>query len=98
MRRRVEQPERGLHNGAGLGLLEVAAQAAHDVLVVVLPGGAPDFDTLLVAQLSAIPAGAPKTKGIQIGAAEAAALLAVWIGAEPPNEDLKAGLLGGKCE
>jgi Chalcone isomerase-like len=28
----------------------------------------------------------------------AAALLAVWIGKEPPNEDLKAGLLGGKCE
>ena len=32
------------------------------------------------------------------GADFAAALLAVWIGAEPPNEDLKAGLLGGKCE
>jgi hypothetical protein len=28
----------------------------------------------------------------------AAALLAVWIGKEPPNEDLKTGLLGGKCE
>ena len=32
------------------------------------------------------------------GADFAAALLAVWIGSEPPNEDLKAGLLGGKCE
>jgi hypothetical protein len=32
------------------------------------------------------------------GADFAAALLAVWIGKEPPNEDLKAGLLGGKCE
>ncbi|MGE0119694.1 MAG: chalcone isomerase family protein [Dongiaceae bacterium] len=32
------------------------------------------------------------------GADFATALLAVWIGKEPPNEDLKAGLLGGKCE
>jgi hypothetical protein len=32
------------------------------------------------------------------GADFAAALLAVWIGKEPPNEDLKSGLLGGKCE
>lgn len=32
------------------------------------------------------------------GADFAAALLSVWIGTEPPNEDLKAGLLGGKCE
>jgi hypothetical protein len=52
------------------------AQAAHDVLVVVLPGGAPDFDALLAAQLSAIPTGTAKTKGIQIGAAEAAGILA----------------------
>ena len=26
------------------------------------------------------------------------ALLAIWLGADPPNEDLKTGLLGGKCE
>jgi hypothetical protein len=26
------------------------------------------------------------------------ALLAIWIGSEPPNEDIKTGLLGGKCE
>ena len=26
------------------------------------------------------------------------ALLSIWIGREPPNEDLKAGLLGGKCK
>jgi Chalcone isomerase-like len=32
------------------------------------------------------------------GADFAAALLSVWLGPEPPNEDLKAGLLGGKCE
>src|SRR5262245_38216625 len=32
------------------------------------------------------------------GADFAAALLAISIGPEPPNEDLKTGLLGGKCE
>ena len=32
------------------------------------------------------------------GADFSKALLAIWIGAEPPNEDLKSGLLGGKCE
>lgn len=26
------------------------------------------------------------------------ALLAIWIGAKPPNDDLKTGLLGGNCE
>jgi len=28
----------------------------------------------------------------------AAALLAIWLGSKPPNEDLKTGLLGGACE
>jgi hypothetical protein len=28
----------------------------------------------------------------------AAALLSIWLGSEPPNEDIKSGLLGGKCE
>jgi hypothetical protein len=28
----------------------------------------------------------------------AMALLSVWLGPKPPNADLKAGLLGGKCE
>jgi hypothetical protein len=32
------------------------------------------------------------------GADFAVALLSIWIGAEPPNDDLKTGLLGGKCE
>jgi hypothetical protein len=26
------------------------------------------------------------------------ALLAIWLGQKPPNEDLKSGLLGGACE
>jgi len=32
------------------------------------------------------------------GADFAAALLAIWLGPKPPNDDLKSGLLGGKCE
>lgn len=32
------------------------------------------------------------------GADFAAALLAIWLGPIPPNEDLKTGLLGGPCE
>ncbi|HLJ19417.1 MAG TPA: chalcone isomerase family protein [Stellaceae bacterium] len=32
------------------------------------------------------------------GADFAGALLAIWLGANPPNEDLKSGLLGSACE
>lgn len=37
-------------------------------------------------------------KGAITGADFAAALLGIWLGAEPPNDDLKSGLLGGACE
>lgn len=39
-------------------------------------------------------AGGPEIQGADFSTA----LLSIWIGAEPPNEDLKAGLLGDKCE
>ena len=32
------------------------------------------------------------------GADFATALLGIWLGPKPPNDDLKSGLLGGKCE
>ena len=32
------------------------------------------------------------------GADFASALLTIWLGAKPPNEDLKSGLLGGACQ
>jgi long-chain acyl-CoA synthetase len=35
--------------------------------------------------------------GAIAGADFARALLAIWIGADPPNADLKSGLLGGAC-
>jgi hypothetical protein len=66
--------EHGNNHGANADA--AVAQAAHDVLVVVLPGGAVGFDTLLATQLAAIPDGPAKTKGTQIGAAEAAKILA----------------------
>lgn len=37
-------------------------------------------------------------KGTIEGADFAAALLGIWLGPEPPNDGLKAGLLGGACE
>jgi hypothetical protein len=37
-------------------------------------------------------------KGTVEGADFAAALLAIWLGPEPPNRGLKSGLLGGACE
>lgn len=37
-------------------------------------------------------------KGAVEGADFAAAMLGIWLGPEPPNEGLKAGLLGGECE
>jgi hypothetical protein len=37
-------------------------------------------------------------KGAIDGADFAAAMLGIWLGPEPPNDDLKSGLLGGECE
>ncbi len=37
-------------------------------------------------------------KGQVEGADFAAAMLGIWLGPEPPNDELKAGLLGGDCE
>lgn len=37
-------------------------------------------------------------KGTIPGADFAAALLAIWLGPSPPNEELKSGLLGAACE
>ena len=37
-------------------------------------------------------------KGLIEGADFSRALLAIWLGATPPNPELKAGLLGGQCE
>lgn len=65
------------NNQGGVANVDAAgAQAAHDVLVAVFPGGAAAFDALLATQLAAIPDGPEKLKGQQIGAAAAAAMLA----------------------
>ncbi len=53
-----------------------AAQAAHDSLAALYPKLQPELDTLLAAQLAAIPAGKPKADGIQVGSTVAARLIA----------------------
>lgn len=52
------------------------AEAAHDVLVKLLPGGTADFDALLLQHLAAIPEGPDKMLGRSIGAETALRLLA----------------------
>jgi hypothetical protein len=42
-----------------------AAHAGHDTLVALYPSQKPALDTLLAAELSGIPNGAPKAEGIQ---------------------------------
>jgi hypothetical protein len=53
-----------------------AAQAAHDVLINQFPGGTANWDSLLATELAGIPNGNAKTRGIQLGAAAAADMLA----------------------
>jgi hypothetical protein len=52
------------------------ARAAHDVLVALFPGQQSSLDAKLAASLATIPDGSPKTGGIEVGAAAAAAMLA----------------------
>jgi hypothetical protein len=52
------------------------ATAAHDVLVALFPGQQATLDGKLATSLAPIPDGDPKTGGIEVGAAAAAAMLA----------------------
>lgn len=52
-----------------------AAQAFHDVLIVLIPSQKPAVDAALATSLAPIPDGSSKAKGITIGAAAAAAVL-----------------------
>lgn len=54
-----------------------ASQAARDVLVALFPAQSTTFDTYLAGWLSTIPAGAARNEGISVGAAAAAAILAL---------------------
>ena len=60
---------------SGASAEAAAAQAAHDVLVVVAPGGTAAFDAALWARLATIPGGLSRT-GVEIGKTVAAAILA----------------------
>lgn len=52
------------------------AQAAHDIMVEVYPDQAATFDTELATWLAKVPEGTAKTRGIALGAASAATILA----------------------
>lgn len=52
------------------------ARAAHDIMVNVYPDQAATFDTELASWLAKVPDGKAKTRGIALGAASAAAILA----------------------
>lgn len=54
-----------------------ADQAAHDVLAGLHPGQSSTADSQLATELSAIPAGPAKDRGVAVGAAVAAKLLAI---------------------
>jgi hypothetical protein len=62
------------HSGASLDA--AIAQAAHDTLAALYPSQAPGFDDLLAEDLSKIPDGFAKAKGIIFGKGAAAAILA----------------------
>jgi PAP2 superfamily len=53
-----------------------AATAAYRVLVQLVPAQQPTLDTQYAASLAAIPNGSPKTRGIAVGNAAAAAMIA----------------------
>src|SRR4029077_4207718 len=64
-----------------------AAQAGHDTLVALYPAQQAELDSQLQTELSAIPEGAAKQHGIQVGHDVAAQLLALRAGdgsATPP--------------
>ena len=66
----------GINAPHGASADAAAVIAAHDVLVSLVPAQAGNFDTRRDASLAAIPDGQPKTDGIAVGVAAAAAVLA----------------------
>jgi hypothetical protein len=61
---------------AGASLRAAVSQTAHDALVALFPSQAAALDDELADSLRRIPRGFPKTKGIEVGRAAAAAILA----------------------
>jgi hypothetical protein len=54
-----------------------AAQAGHDTLVGLYPAMKPELDQLLTTELAALPDGAEKDRGVQVGALTSELLLAI---------------------
>jgi len=56
--------------------IAAAAQAAHDVMANIYPDQIATFNTELATWLASVPAGSAKTRGIALGSASAAAIIA----------------------
>jgi hypothetical protein len=65
---------------AGSSAEAAAAKAAHDVLVNYFPGAAGTLDAALASTLAGLPDGASKDDGVAVGAAAAAAMIALRTG------------------
>ena len=65
---------------AGSSAEAAAAKAAHDVLVTYFPGAAGTLDAALASTLAGLPDGASKDDGVAVGAAAAAAMIALRTG------------------
>jgi hypothetical protein len=69
-----------------------------------LTGMFTDFEDGQVVSFTSVPATGVEVavdgtaKGTIEGDDFSKALLGIWLGPEPPNDDLKSGLLGGSCE
>ncbi len=53
-----------------------AAQAAHDIMMTIYPDQAASFDAALATSLASVPSGVARTRGLALGAASAAAIIA----------------------
>jgi len=65
------------HAPPGASLGAAAAVAAHDTLVELFPTRRADFDAALASSLAAIPDGSAENKGVAVGNAAAASILAL---------------------
>lgn len=83
-------------SGADLAPLQESIDAFTGMLVDFKEGQAVSFTNDAAAGVEVAVDGT--ARGTVQGGDFADALLAIWLGREPPNTELKSGLLGGACE
>ncbi len=84
---------------AGTSRAAAVAQAAHDTLVALYTLQAADFDAELAVDLALVPDGAPKTQGIAVGQAAAAAILGMRAadGSQAPEMEMTFDYVPGNA-